>query len=367
MYRIIALFLLIVTSKYSFAQTKPLEIIKIHKTKTSYRTYEVAGDRLFAITDSGQLIIWDLAKYDTIRFAKHNPLTRYTAIGKDRKGNIFLGTEQGHIYKIDAADLGYSEHLKIKYPIKYICFNSKNKMFLMVPYGIYDPISKKAWTRFKTVTGGISGIKRTGSTRHLSIPHFVFFDHEDRWWLCSNHGEFGSEIKIFDAKREKAYDEKIDSLQTGSLFPKSVFNDSKGNTYLTSGLQHMMNFGEIYKIASGNVASKIFDAKNLSEKDVELVENNGLFVGPGAYNLIDGNVYFATQKGIYKAELPEEGILKNFVPLFNPELTWSREPLAIGAKMSYVSLRFIEDGKLIIQTANDGIVIYNGRNLIFLK
>jgi hypothetical protein len=367
MYRNIVLLILFAISKPAFSQINPLEIINIHKTKASYNSYEVVGNRLFAITDSGQVVVWDLTKHDTVHFAHNSPLVHYTAIGKDRKGQIFLGTDKGYLYKIDPADLAYTMFLRVKYPVKYICFNSNNKMFLIIPYAVYDPINKKRWKNFKMVAGGLSAMEKAWNAPKLSIPHFVFFDSEDRWWMCSNYGEFGSEIQIFDAKGEKEYNNKIDSLQSGLLFPKSIFNDAKGNTYITSGLQHMMNFGEIYKITPGNIVSKIFDGKNLNKKDAGLADGIGVFVGPGVYNPKDGDVYFATQNGIYKAELPETGVLKNFISLFNPKLTWNREPLAIGAQMSYVSLRFTEDQKLIIQTANDGFGIYDGRHLTFLK
>jgi len=367
MYRIIVLLSLFVISKSSFSQISPLEIINVHKTKANCQSYEVVGDKLFAITDSGQVVVWDLTKQDTIHFAHNNPLVHYTAIGRDRKDQIFLGTDKGDIYNVNPLNLAYTMHLKVKYSIKYICFNSNNKMFLMVPYAIYDPISKKRWKDFKVVAGGLSAMKRARNAPNLSIPHFVFLDNQDRWWMCSNFGEFGSEVQIFDAKGEKSYNKKFDSLQTGLLFPKSVFNDSKGNVYITSGLQHMMNFGEIYKITHKHVVSKVFDGRNLNSQGIELTDNDGIFVGPGVYNPKDGNVYFATQNGIYKAELAEEGTLKNFILLFNPKLKWNREPLAIGAKMSYKSLRFTEDQKLIIQTANDGFGIYDGRSLTFLK
>lgn len=90
-----------------------------------------------------------------------------------------------------------------------------------------------------------------------------------------------------------------------------------------------------------------------------------------SYEIVGDKLFAITDSGQVVVwdltKLPEEGTLKNFILLFNPKLTWNREPLAIGAKMSYKSLRFTEDQKLIIQTANDGFGIYDGRSLTFLK
>jgi hypothetical protein len=128
-----------------------------------------------------------------------------------------------------------------------------------------------------------------------------------------------------------------------------------------------MNFGEIYKIDKNRKVIKIFDGVTNSDtvKKRNAFDDGKDFVGPGAYNKIDKNIYFATSRGFYKADPNKDKIEPKF--LFNPILTWSREPRAIGFGMSITKLDFTPDNKLFFLTQNDGFGIYDGKNLIMFK
>jgi hypothetical protein len=146
-----------------------------------------------------------------------------------------------------------------------------------------------------------------------------------------------------------------------------------------------MNSGEIYKIAPDRSVSIIFDGFNrkaIQDTTVKVEKGkNGEFtviskrhpipeepfVGPGIFNKSDTCIYFATNEGFYKASLPNEGKVNNARLLFNPTLSWEREPLAIGVGMTVKRIEFTADNKLLFLTSNDGFGIYDGHKLIMLK
>ena len=131
-----------------------------------------------------------------------------------------------------------------------------NKMFLVLPKGVYDPQNKKYWSEFENHTSGIIhkkkvfGIFRKRIYKYLSYPEFAYLDSKDKWWICANFGEFGGDAQIFDTKNEKIYANKFEGIDPGLLFPKSVFEDKNGNVFIASGIQHMFSSGNIYKIAT---------------------------------------------------------------------------------------------------------------------
>src|ERR1700712_2262963 len=90
-----------------FAQKDTLQLKKIAKTKIDYKSYVLVNNSLFALNDSGKLVIWDLNKLDTIPF-KHNSLNKFTSIITDRNNDVFIGTNNGDIFKINPKDLSYS-------------------------------------------------------------------------------------------------------------------------------------------------------------------------------------------------------------------------------------------------------------------
>lgn len=362
------------------AQTDSLRVDRIVRTSINYKSFVTTDNKLFAINDSGQVVIWDLSKLDTIHFAHNDTSFRYTSIAKDRHNQIFIGTNTGSIFKVSPSDLSYSLFLQDKYPVYAICFNALDKMFLIVPGAVYEPVSKKHWNKFENHASGVIYRKRVmglfwlKTDRYFSMPQFTYLDSLGRWWMCKSYGEFGGETQIFDTKYEKIYDNKLDSIDTGLFFPKSVFNDDKGNTYITSGLQHGINTGEIYKLDTNRFMSKIYNSDDY--RDTSRIRNvykeingdyDGLFVGPGAYNKTDNSIYFATTNGFYKATLPTSGKLPKPQLVFNPMLSRGREALAMGVGMTVKQMEFTTDNKLIFLTTYDGIGVYYNNQLVLLK
>jgi hypothetical protein len=355
------------------AQSDSLGVNKIVRTTINYKSFATSENKLFAINDSGKVVIWDLVNFDTIHFA-HNDLSfRYTAISKDRQNQIFIGTNTGDIYKVNPADLSFSVFLEDKYSVHAICFNSDNKMFLVVPYAVYDPTTKKRWSNFTHEKNGmitrkkVLGLFWKTTNNYFNLPEVTSIDGLDRIWMTSSFGEFGGSIQLFDTKEKKELNDKFDGLDMGVVFPKSVFIDDNGNTYITSGLQHFMNFGEIFKIDEHRTVTKIYDSNDYRDTTKSTFEDAGIFVGPGAYNKIDNSIYFATTSGFYKATLPKVGKIQDPHLLFNPTLSWEREPLAIGVGMTVKQMEFTTENKLIFLTTNDGVGIFYNNRLTFLK
>ncbi len=375
---IIGFILTLFFGQVGLAQTDSLKVERFVKTNANYKSFATADSKLFAINDSGKVVIWDLNKLDTIHFAHNDKSFRYTAISKDRNNQIFIGTNKGDIYKINPIDLSYSLFLDDKYAVHAICFNTDNKMFLIVRSAVYEPASKKIWSNFKhkksrnmIVKRKVFGLFWKRIYNYLEMPQRIAMDNQDRIWMTSCYGEFGGSIQLFDAKKRKELNDEFEGLNMGLLFPKSVFGDDKGNTYITSGLQHFTNSGEIYKIDEHNTVTKIYNSHDYQDTTkktgLKRFEEEGVFVGPGAYNKTDHSIYFATTRGFYKAALPMTGKLQNPQLLFNPTLTWESEPLANGVAMAIQHIEFTTDNKLLFLTSNDGFGIFHNNKLIFLK
>jgi len=186
-----------------FAQKDSVQIFKVWRTGINYKSYIIANNDLFALNDSGKLVIWDLTKLDTIHFAHNNSLLHYTAIAKDRNNNVFLGTSKGQIFKIIPENLTYSLYLKTKYTIRYICFNSSNRLFLIVNNAVYDPITKQYWDKFENHSSGLRVTKKSflffkkTLSKYFAMPQYTFLDNQGKWWMTAVYGEFGGRTGNF--------------------------------------------------------------------------------------------------------------------------------------------------------------------------
>ena len=366
--------LIILFSQFGYAGADSVVIEKNTRTDLNYKSFQVAGSRLFSLSDNGKLIIWDLRHFDIIPFYDFDASIHISSLGKDSRNMIYLGTEDGKIIKLNPDNLSWSEFLSLekKIPVKGIFFNSEDNIFLIVPNAVYDPVSKKYWDKFVHQPNGLIVKKSAGNSRkqtdkYFNMPQYSFMDSEDRLWMINSFGEFGGSMQIFDSKKRKIISSKIDNINFGHIFPKSVFEDNNGNIYITSGLQHFINSGEIYKISNRMKAVKIFNSDDYKDSTKYNLFKDGVFVGPGAYNPVENKICFATNIGFFNADVPDNGKLQNIEFIFAPKLRWENEALAVGVAMTIKRLEFTDDNRLVFLTANDGIGIFDGTKLVMLK
>ena len=333
----------------------------------------IVANNLYSLNKDGRLHIWDLNTLEKI-LQSTDTLRHYTAIAKDNNNQVFLGTDKGKIYKLDNSEFTTRLFIELKktYRISDIFFNSKDEIFLIVPYAIYDPINNEHWKDFKHERNGMIVRKRfliffrKRTNTYFDMPQYTFIDSNDRIWMTKSFGEFGGSIQIFDARKREEIIVDIDSLNYGLFFPKSVFEDDDKNIYITSGLQHFSSSGEIYKIEN-STATEIYNSDDFIDTTDTRIFSGGIFVGPGTYNSTEKKIYFATSDGFYKADIPNKGRIKKPELIFTSELTWEREPFAIGVGMTIKKLCFAKNNVLVFLTSNNGIGVYNGIRLQLLQ
>ena len=338
--------------------------------KTFYKEMIMDNNYLYALGSKGELSVWDL---NTLKKRHSAQDTMYYSIAKDRDNNIHIGTKNGRLAKLNKErfSLDWYSQLEKKVLIHNIFFNSQNKMFLIIPNCVYDPVDDKYWDKFKIVPR--SGMVAITIKRFLFFsysrpakynfmpPKYSFIDSQDRIWMGNTFGEFGTILNVFDSKKQKEIDPDIFESY-GELSLQSVVEDDKKNVYITSGLQHMINFGSIYKIVNGKAVT-IFNSLDYKPDTLE----GNLYIGPGAFNVKEQKLYFATQMGIYKATVPEKGKITVLEKVFSPELIYNRENLAIGMQMAIKKMEFTADNRLVLLTSNNGILVYDGKEIIRLE
>jgi hypothetical protein len=370
----VTLFYCLFFCHFLLAQSSTVEGEVRDRTPGKYRDFIVCGDRLFAISDSGQFVVWDLPSADTLSFGTRFPDELATALGRDRKGNLYLGTNLGGIYLVDTLGLTARLLRNVQYYVHAIHFDTFGKPILVVPYVVYDPDSKRYWYKFRHPKIMINRRKRVlglfwvQQKRYFVWPELTYFDDLDRIWMTRHYGEFGSVLQRFNTRKRKIIDSPLPGLNMNLFFPQSLFGDGKGNTYLTSGLQHFGNSGHIYRVDSRDSLTCLFDgSKDWKPETDSLNQFRGLFVGPGTFNKAQNSICFYTNLGFFTAGLTPVGALQPIRFWFEPRLKWERASLAIGRVMAVQQLVITPDQKLIFRTRNNGIGVYHGGKLQFLK
>lgn len=361
--KLIATFILSFIFSFCFAQTVT--------TETNFleiRDVVLSENELYGIANDGRLLKWNLEEKIQENLA-YDTTIKFTSIAVGKNSNIILGTNNGKLFELPKGKqkIILKRQLKKEVEVRQFEINSNNEIFLIVPRALYDPVKDKYWKNFIHHNRQLVGKKKflfffkKRTNKYFQMPQHTFIDNNDIIWMTSNYGEFGGSIQRFDTKNRKKINSSIDSLRLTMLFPQNIFSDDKNNIYISSGLQHFSNFGEIWKIRN-NKAEKIFESKDFKEQYPD-----ELFIGPCLIDTKEKNIYITTTEGVFKAELPLNGKIKKIDLLFEPEIYWDREPLAIGAKMSINKLLLTKDGKIIFLPSKNGVGIYANGKVKYLK
>ena len=312
---------------------------------------------LYAVTTDGKIKCWNLST-EKKKTVTHNSRFTFTAIGSDKQQNVVVGTNDGKLFTLSDKGLQLLHAMQKPYAIEHIVFNSQNEPYLIIRNALYAPLTQTYWTAFpQQTTVGIRIEKR--ATEFFRFPSCVFVDAHDVIWMTNSYGEFGGSFQFFDSKERKPLNRSIENLELGLFFPQSIFIDGKTDAvYIASGLQHLINSSDIFKI-DNYTAEKI-----LNDDDFDL--NNRLFIGASTIDPVTQTLYIATQKGIYKTFLSESGKIGNLELLCEPKLRWEREPLSMGAKMAIKKLLLVR-GKLLFLTSQNGIGVFENGNISYLK
>jgi len=342
---------------------------KASDSLVAYTAFVSDDTTIYGITNKGALSAWNVKTLEKV-YASADSTLHYTALAKDRNNTIYLGST-GRIDTLNRKDFSASPLIKLKknYGVSHIFFTSQNKMYLIISGGIYNPLKNKGWSNFKNKPSGMVVKKRflyffrKKTNSYFTQPGYAFIDSNDRIWMGASYGEFGGVLNAFDTQQEKPL--FVDyGLNFGSIYPNSIFEDADKKIYITSGLQHFMNSGEIFKIDGKKDASQIYNSSDYEDKEQMF---DGIFIGPGAYNTTEHKLYFASSNGFYRASVPKDGKLTDVELLFSPQLTALRENLAIGMQMAVKEVTFLPDNRLIFRTAANGIGVYNGKEVIMLR
>ncbi|UZD36752.1 hypothetical protein [Capnocytophaga ochracea] len=312
---------------------------------------------LYAVTTDGKIKCWNLST-EKKKTVTHNSRFTFTAISSDKQQNVVVGTNDGKLFTLSDKGLQLLHAMQKPYTIEHIVFNSQNEPYLIICNALYAPLTHTYWTAFpQQTTVGIRIEKR--AKEFFRFPSCVFVDAHDVIWMTNFYGEFGGSFQLFDSKERKPLNRSIENLELGLFFPQSIFSDGKTDAvYIASGLQHLINSGDIFKI-DNYTAEKI-----LNDDDFDL--NNRLFIGASTIDPVTQTLYIATQKGIYKTFLSESRKIGILELLCEPKLRWEREPLAMGAKMAIKKLLLVR-GKLLFLTSQNGIGVFENGNISYLK
>jgi hypothetical protein len=231
----------------------------------------LAGKSLFTLTDSGNLIRFDSESLDLT--GQTIVPGRATTIALDYQGDVLVGTQDGHIYRVNRASLGLDRAASLKGKIAWIGTgksnpNSNGKIVVVVDKSpdvlpwpgeadkAYESRSRDA--AIKVLNPYQVVILENGKTSSLLFPSFSHFpfpgyfmlDSQNRLWLGADNGEWGGECAYMNLHTGRIH--KIHSGMDGVL---GFLRTADERILIYGGMSHMGAYsGYIAEIKNGDLS-----------------------------------------------------------------------------------------------------------------
>ena len=325
------------------------------KAQSQYNDFVVSNKSIIALDESEKLIFFDQKtgeKIDSLDIP-----SKAVFLTKDKLGEIVVVNETNEVLKYEKDKKTWEQITNSKAKIFGVLFDSENTCFLITENGIKNTKTKKQYFSKKSLNNQIHYKKKWGN------PYTYYIDNNDRIWIGFGYGEWGGNIFIFDTKKSKFLKPKLNNFEI-ELWPIKSFFETDNNVYLSSGLQHMMTSSIIVKFDDKLNVTELYNSETDWENSVE-----GEYIGPATYNKLDNSIYYYSQEGIKKGKLNSDLSKKeNWKLVIKPKLHWVYgQPDAVGSPMNVLKLTILDNSRLVFLSQNDGIGIFNGKELIMLR
>jgi hypothetical protein len=333
------------------------------KAQTQYTDFVVSNKNIIGLTEKGKLIFFD--KENGKKIDSINIPSKAVLLAKDKLGEIVVVDEKNKINKYIKDKKTWEQIASSKTNVFGVLFDSKNTCYIITENGIENTKTNKRYFSKKSLNHQIHYKNKWGK------PYTYYIDKNDRIWIGFGYGEWGGNIFIFDIKKEKFLTPNFGNFVI-ELWPIKSFFETDENVFASSGLQHMMTSGILVKFENIK-ATEFYESKSDWSKPQgkDSISNmlEGEYIGPATFDKFNNSIYYYSQEGIKKGNLDKDLSKKeNWKLIIKPKLQWNYgQPDAVGSPMNVLKLEILDEKRLIFLSQNDGIGLFNGKELIMLK
>ncbi|UFH56464.1 hypothetical protein [Spirosoma sp. KNUC1025] len=342
-----------------------------------YKDFILSGKNVILLTKTGELKRIDVASGEP--GSSIDTDVPIVALSADRQGNIVAGDTNHQIKSYDTKLKTWHHLAPYTNKLIHIVFNSQNQCFLITSKGIVDVASQAVYFPDSSLSRN-NQIRL--KNRWFESP-VCFVDHQDKLWLGFNYGEWGGDVFVFDTRKRAFAPLQTDSLKM-TTNPVNGFCEDQQSVYMAGGVSHMfLTHGSIIRFTDG-VATSVLQSKD-RETEVEMVFDDpktgtkqkrigktwrgGHQIGPIAYNPANKQLYFYSQNGFFSgspnADLSD---IKQWETILKPALSRTGgSPHAAGLSINVRKMLFTANGTLLFLSEREGIGVYDGKKLRFVR
>lgn len=327
--------------------------------------FVIKNNQIWSLLDNGDITVLNI-NHGKIIERIHFPWHYIKKISMDQKENIVIVDSTNTVFRYFEDKNSWVKLFSSVYNIFGIVFSTNNECLALTNSGIYDYKTHQLFTPSKDET---INLQRTWI---WSVNNPVYrVDKQNNLWLAFSFGEWGGVLYKFNISTRQFenldYDFFGDNITSMTQF-KNLLLFSSSTFHMGLGL------GEIFSIVNNKEIS-ISDSK-LDKNRKNLHNYNDEYIAQINYCEKDSSIYAITQFGFYKS---------NPVVDINDSVSWKQVlPKTVhyslnGDKentndmnntiftISNTKMQVLNQNHIILATYHQGIGIYNGKQMIFVR
>jgi hypothetical protein len=337
-----------------FAQSKK------NTSLQDYKDFVLDGDRVWALTKSGNFNIFDINTGNETEQHIYNG-SDIAVVARDANGSIVIANNNHHIKGYLPETKSWLDVATFKGTPLNLMFNSRNEAFLVTDQGVVDLSNNRV---FKPEMDSMSFGMKISSEGWATGPSACLMDSKNNIWLGFNFGEWGGDLYVFNTNNKQLRSLSTDSSRVSYAPVHAVF-EAGSRIYVTAGSSHLGGYSGRIAVFENYCGKKVF---NSFQTGSGMNVTEGVYVGAGAYNLQDNNIYFYSQKGLFKGELSTDlSKIEYWEKVFNQDLLTSKCRDNVYERVDVRKMGFSKSGNLIFLSKNNRIGIYNGKTIKLLQ
>jgi hypothetical protein len=186
-----------------------------------------------------------------------------------------------------------------------LVFDGQNRAYAITDKGIQDLATREIF--FSKLSRLANQTMHEDRWEGLSCFHM---DKDNNIWIGFDFGEWGGKLFIFDTGR-KTFVKSILADMEERLYPVESFSEDPTAVYVSAIMNHMMTSGSTISRFKNFQETLLFESKSYWSEPVQdgtrklkyMIQGEG--IKSVSYSPYDRVLYFASQNGIFRGEVPD--------------------------------------------------------------
>ena len=342
-----------------------------------YQNFVLANERIYVLHADSTVKIFDDNTGKVVETYALRPQIKMLL--QDHNGNVIIVDSKNSVKKLTAEKKWVTVASCAEDKLFGVAFNNDNDCFLITRKGILNVNTQKEYLPGRELYHSESALSGREAFQSADNDMSTYVDKDNNLWVYFGHGEWGSDMFIFDTKKSTFTE------MNGWITPP--FYEANNHLFSVISDFHDTYIVQYDKLYDNNKVISLFKGKEVYKTSADYTYPGGptnfnFSIGAFTFNKADESFYFITSKGLNKINPSIRSVklfgnsvrLNSFIyPKSSTKAYefYDHQKKEIKFENAYPQsvskLQFTTKGKLVMLAPWNGVWLFDGKKLIILE